>query len=360
MTDWLARRRFGVETGLWLAWAAATAVYLPAVLTAAFLSDGAAILWTVYDWHASNELGRHVVTLFAGRLPTGNNYYRPLPFASFAFDLVAYGAHATGWRVTNLAGHLVAMAAVYGLARRLAGAALASKCSAGVPGGAWPLLATLMFGLCAAGPEVVIWTAGRYDVMATAAVLVSLYALARSATGVDRTAVAGWLAAAVGLFCKESAAVVGPVAALVALHAAWARQPKLAGPFVRSFLRRWLPYVALMLGYMAWREHVFGAMFRVYSSDPVAWHVHLAGVLRSLWGWYGGLVPAAPLRALLAALASLTLVASVLRARADGEATRALGVTLTAAVVAVALVLPHKSAFAATGEDARLFYTASA
>jgi hypothetical protein len=377
---WLAQRTFGVERGLWLVWAAAIAVYAPSLTHAAFLSDDVAILATVDAWQQAGQLWPHVGDLFLERLPTGNNYYRPLPFVTFALDLTWFGAKAIGWHGCNLALHVVSTTCVYGLANRLLRRSGATNAPVS-------LVAALLFAVSPAGPEVVIWIAGRYDAMATAAVLLSLYWLARSRNGHDGAAVASWCAAIIGLMSKESAAVIVPISALVAMSAAeppqgansapaggsaaakpqaWGTHTSTAGyssrsaVFVFSFLHRWLPFVALAGAYVVWRWHLFGAPFRVYASHPVVWDVDVGIALRSAWQWFGGLVPQAPDRWLIVLLMAATMLWVARRARLRSRATQVgIGATI-AALIALGLVLPHKGAFAATGEDARFFYTSSA
>jgi hypothetical protein len=380
--DYLSQRTLGVERALWLVWAATIAVYAPSLAHAAFLSDDVAILAAVHAWQQTGQLWSHVGGLFLERLPTGNNYYRPLPFVTFALDLTWFGANAFGWHACNLALHLVSTTCVYGLANRLLRHSDATNAPVS-------LVAALLFAVSPVGPEVVIWIAGRYDAMATAAVLLSLYLLTRSRSGHDGAAMASWCAAIIGLMSKESAAVIVPISALVAMSgaappqgansaprraalrrmpqawedhtsaAAEPHSPRSAG-FALAFLRRWLPFVALAGAYVVWRWHIFGTPFRVYASHPLVWEVDVGVALRSAWQWMGGLVPQAPDRWLIVVLMAATMLWVACCARSQSRATRVgIGATI-AALIALGLVLPHKGAFAATGEDARFFYTSSA
>ncbi|MEO9160924.1 MAG: hypothetical protein ABI349_00750 [Casimicrobiaceae bacterium] len=351
--DWLAQPTLGVERALWLVWAATIAVYAPSLVHAAFLSDDVAILAGVYAWHQAGHLWSHIGALFLERLPTGNNYYRPLPFVSFALDLTWFGVKASGWHVCNLALHLLSTGCVYGLANRL-------MRQPGTTGAPAALVAALLFALSPVGPEVVIWVAGRYDAMATAPVLLSLYWLTRSRNGHDGPAVASWCAAMIGLMSKESAAVIVPISALVASWAAAERHSFRSGRYVREVLQWWLPFAGLAAVYLAWRWHTFGTPLRVYASSPVAWDVDVGLALSSAWRWFGGLVPQAADRWLIVVLMPATLLWIAGRARLLPRIAWVGAGAAIAALIALGLVLPHKSAFASTGEDARFFYTSSA
>ncbi|MBS0328031.1 MAG: hypothetical protein JSS46_15990 [Proteobacteria bacterium] len=352
----LSARFAGIECGLWLAWIAVAVVYAPGLVHAAFLSDDAAILATVYQWHRADALWQHVGSLFLGRLPTGNNYYRPIPFVSFALDWVWFGTNAAGWRLTSLVLHLLSTACVYALARGLIGdpSPAAAKSSGA------PLAAALLFGLSPAGPEVVTWIAGRYDALATAAVLVSLWAWSRSRSVIDRWMVASWVAAAAGFACKESAALVIPAIALLALQRVSSTHPRLDRAFASRVAAYWLPLAALTAIYMAWRWHVFHAVFQVYTGEPVEWRFPLGASIESIVHWFGGLVPEVALRVLILAATAVILACALALARTLARVAAVAAGSLVLAALAIALVLPHKPIFAATGEDARLVYTASA
>ncbi len=84
--EYLSRRTLGVERALWLVWATTIVVYAPSLAHATFLSDDVAILGGIHAWQHAGQLWSRVAALFFERLPTGNHYYRPLPFVSFALD----------------------------------------------------------------------------------------------------------------------------------------------------------------------------------------------------------------------------------------------------------------------------------
>ncbi len=154
--------------------------------------------------------------------------------------------------------------------------------------------------------------------------------------------------------------MIVPISALVALTTAIDQQALGRGRLAPEFVNRWLPFLALGAAYVLLRWYLFGGPFQVYASRPVVWDVDLRLALRSIWQWFGGLVPQAAVRWPIAMLVPAVLGWVAWRAKARPQVAWVTLGAVIAALIAFGVVLPHKSAFAATGEDARFFYTASA
>ena len=156
-------------------------------------------------------------------------YYRPLGFLSHALDWTMWGTSATGFHVTNVLLHVASSALVFVIGRRLLDSSSA-------------VVAMVLFAWHPASQEAVYWMAARFDLLATCLVLVALLLF-----WTDRPAarVAGIVAYALALLCKESAlSLLVFVAALeVFIHRrGW-----------RDALVRLAPLVLVTLGYVALR-----------------------------------------------------------------------------------------------------------
>ncbi|NLH47250.1 MAG: hypothetical protein GX444_01460, partial [Myxococcales bacterium] len=152
-------------------------------------------------------------------------YYRPLITFSYLLDWSLWRDRPLGYRLTNLLWHLLSVALLFTLARRLA-----PDSPVAAP------LAAAVFALHPIHAESVAWIAGRTDVLCTAFALGSLLAWHRYLQPVEAPPVPKgkknvappapvrhwrWLALAVSLFflsllAKEMGVVVLPVAALLA------------------------------------------------------------------------------------------------------------------------------------------------
>ncbi len=97
--------------------AACALVYLP-TLSGALLSDDYAVLAAVSDWSREGHLLRALLSKFHSGLDSPSFYYRPLSMASFGANFALSGADPLGWRLTNLALHLISGALVFAIARR--------------------------------------------------------------------------------------------------------------------------------------------------------------------------------------------------------------------------------------------------
>jgi tetratricopeptide (TPR) repeat protein len=128
---------------------AATAVAFAPSLLAGFTN------WDDPLYLTANPYVRHlswhgVVALLTE--PLGGNY-NPLPLLAFALEHALWGLEPAGYHVVNLALHLVAVALVYVLTRRLGLTA------------AGALVASLLFGVHPMRVESVVWIAERKDVL---------------------------------------------------------------------------------------------------------------------------------------------------------------------------------------------------
>ena len=126
---------------------------------------------------------------------------RPFAALSFMSDARMFGGSAFGYRLTNLALHLVATLGVVRLAWRY-GAANTSAA----------LIAGLVFALHPAHAEAVAWITGRVDLLATAAALMFwLGAEMFAANGRAGHAALAGTALALGMFSKELCLFAPPV-----------------------------------------------------------------------------------------------------------------------------------------------------
>lgn len=302
-----------------------------------------------------------------GPLWPQSTMWRPLPYASFMFDALLWGGAAGGWHLTNLLLHL-ASAALVGLLARDLSLNLYRQSAKGSPGddasattaatvsGA---LSFALFLLCPWAPEVTLWLVGRFDGWATLWALLAVWTGLRGGVGTFPAAISV-LAAALAYASKESALILVPWLAIVALFATPWRS---ATPEATSAgRRRWtlliVAHLLLALAYASWRHHLFvGTAAAVYGSTPVTslprWAQQFAVQLAFPMGLASLASPAAVLSA---GSAGLLLVMGwrdrlVLRVRL-------LGLAMAAGVVAaLALYLPSPPG---NGDGYRLYYIGAA
>jgi hypothetical protein len=131
------------------------AIYFPA-LGAGFVGDDFMIL------HRLRALAQPTDALrfFRGEF---FEYYRPLPFVSFAIDWSIAGANARQFHLTNLLLHTLNAVLVL-----LIGRALSPRSAAGP-------IAGLLFALHASNHEAVVWMSARFDLLATAFSLAAIW-----------------------------------------------------------------------------------------------------------------------------------------------------------------------------------------
>jgi len=121
-----------------------------------------------------------------------NNLYRPVTLLSFALNRMAAGAGAFGYRLVNLALHILVTILVYVLARRIAGARHTGPARP-ESWAAAPALAALLFAVHPVHTEVLGMIVGRAELLAAAGVLgsVALFLAAREVGQAPRGAGGG-------------------------------------------------------------------------------------------------------------------------------------------------------------------------
>lgn len=159
-------------------------------LSAGFVSDDFLILQRLAE-HGGLQ---HPAAYFGLR---HFEYYRPLAFLSLAADWQFWARSAAGYHATALLLHAANTLFVFVLARRL------MKPSAA-------LAAAALFAVHPSGHEAAIWVSSRFDLMATAWLLLGLIVLRRTAWLADAMAALAFFAA---VLSKESALALPVVAA---------------------------------------------------------------------------------------------------------------------------------------------------
>ncbi len=243
----------------------------------AFLSDDYVHLGWIYDASERGALWLWAISRLYTPLDSGNFAYRPLAFATYVLDWLVYGAHATGWHVTNMALHCANAA--------LAGILTARWLNAQAPhpsAGGW-ITACVLAAFPFTG-EVSFWPVGRFDLLACLFSLLYLLTLPIGASPMPspwRRLRLAWLACA--LLSKESAMPLPAVATLLCFAAtspggaiATERFPQRVNAAFRETWPTWLAFAV----YLLWRAALFGSMSTVYpdSSFPAsvaefAWRV---------------------------------------------------------------------------------------
>ncbi len=216
-------------------------VYLP-LMSAAFSWDDVAL---VADNRLTDDLKNLPEILKADlwattRVPAPDSgYYRPLMLLSLTLDRAVLGLGPTGHHAHSLLWHLLAVAALYGLLRRLVPDSHRYAALAGAA----------LFALHPVQSETLALVAARNDSMAAALTLAALLTLTRDRAG-PGALLGGGALALLGLLSKESA-VLAPLF-LLAVDLAQRGDP-------RGWIReRWPRYAALAgsvviyLGLRAW------------------------------------------------------------------------------------------------------------
>ncbi|HLW77148.1 MAG TPA: hypothetical protein VKS01_09175, partial [Bryobacteraceae bacterium] len=187
----------------------------------------------------------------------GDGFYRPLVYASFAWSRL--GVNPVEWHAVGIAIHLLNSILVFwlGLELRL------SRFAAG--------MGAALFAVHATRPEVVVWVTGRFDLLATLFVLLTLVCFLRG----------GWLrviafpAMVLGLISKESA-YAAPVALLVLMVASgdWKGKRALA----------YLPFFGAAAAVFAYRWSLFHGIggYLTAAGTPQALSLHAVTVIKAL------------------------------------------------------------------------------
>jgi len=335
--------------------AACALIYLP-TLSGALLSDDYAVLAALSDWSQQRHLLLALVSKFYSGLDSPSFYYRPLSMASFGFNFALAGADPFVWRLTNLALHLASGAVVFAIARGFSIESV-DRSNTG------PAIAVAVFLLFPTSPEAVAWVSGRYDLLALLFMLATVAFFQRAARWYDRWGVAALFAAACALASKESAALLPALVLAVAIARRAAKSQATAASVFILGARDAAPWIVIGVAYFAMRAAIFGSPFQVYAgTSPVkalasgAWMQSMS----SVGAWVDATLPLPFVRTLFL-IAILALLALGTLACWSRRASRANWLALAiSTLLSIALLLPHLSALAATGEQGRLFYTTSA
>ncbi len=249
--------------------AAALAVVLVAHLRGiggAFLSDDYAHLGWIHDASERGTLWSWTLSRFYLPLGSGNYAYRPLAFATYVLDWIAYGANATGWHVTNLILHGVNAALAFVVAARWLGPRAPDATAAGL------IAASVLAAFPFAG-EVSFWPVGRFDLLACLFSLLYLSTLPFGARPVplwERRLRLVWLACA--LLSKESAMPLPAIATFLCFAAGSlagiSAENGLIGR-LRFALRETWPTWLVLGAYLGLRAMLFGSLWKVYPDSTL-------------------------------------------------------------------------------------------
>lgn len=232
----------------------ALALYWPA-LRIGYLSDDFILVEHARAWH----VGAVAAQLF-----------RPLPLTIWAI-LLSVGAHASGIHALNILLHGSNACLTACIAR------------AWVPGRWWPAIAGMLFLISPLAPEAVAWSAGVFDLAATAFVLLSVLVARRyDGTPTVRTLLVMSALSLAALLSKETAAI-GPL--LIATDA-WVRKS-----FSKRLIRDLLLITTVLAAVMMLRIWLQGTpalppitkyrlqrvLFDSFASLVAPWHAGLFG-----------------------------------------------------------------------------------
>ncbi|MBZ5511059.1 MAG: tetratricopeptide repeat protein [Acidobacteriia bacterium] len=197
----------------------------------------------VHSWqHAPRLFVEHVWSQFSGQ---PGNYYRPLFELWLVINYSLFGLHPAWWHATTVAVHLAVTLMVYVLARRVTGDRLTAA------------IATVIYGLHPTHIETVAWVSGVTEPLLAVFVIGSFVSYVRSRDGgADAT---WWRAAsaasyALAMLCKETGVMVP--ALLFAYDRLILSRRDGQDETMASMARRYAPYAAAALAYMALRHYV--------------------------------------------------------------------------------------------------------
>lgn len=212
------------------------------------------------------------------------NYYRPVPLMTLIVQALGEGPDARLLHLANVLVHAFNTMLVGILCLRL-GTRVAHSGRSG-----WiAALAALLYGLHPANIEVVAWISGRFDLLVTTFLLLTLLADTMIARTWVRATLVGicYFAAA----CSKEMAMAFPFV-IFSWHMAWHPRPLrplkgLVGSMVaRGELQTYLAVVAGGLGYLAWRLIAMGYIYSPLPDRIVeAWPVRILLFFKSL-AWY--------------------------------------------------------------------------
>jgi hypothetical protein len=229
------------------------------------VSDSLSLLRACYLKAEDGTLLSWLLHLWVDGLPVQSHYYRPLSSASLCLDYALFGDNTMAWHSMQLFLHASNALLLFALARMLTQGLLWQNTASA--------LAVLLFCVSPATPEVSVWVAGRYNVLALGWMLLAmiLHGHGRYYWSLLMTMLA--------LASKESALVLPVLLASIS----WWRYaidavpaPALQVRMVRCWKELW-PTAVLVLGYLALRWHLFGDPLSVYVkttsvADDFGWH----------------------------------------------------------------------------------------
>lgn len=199
--------------------------------------------WTHFVFRSFWQRGTNVAD-------TTRAFYRPLITLSYAIDYAVWGLNPTGFHLTNILAHLIAVWLAYRLARLLHQP----------PAAAW--LLALIFAIHPLRVENVVWIAGRTDVFAGLFYLGATAALLQWQRGQPPKS-RGWLSAcllcyALALFSKEMA-LTWPLIAMLLLWMEGLKPRKMLLPFI-------LPTALISSVYLLMRLFALGTLGKAHST----------------------------------------------------------------------------------------------
>jgi hypothetical protein len=175
-----------------------------ALSVAGFAEDLSHVQWLVKA-QQSGELAERVWATMIGPLwGPGSSMWRPLAFASLAFDASVFGARSGLWHITNLVLHVIAACGVAALAWLWMRSRWAVAAA----------FATMLLHPYSA--EVTLWLVGRFDGWATATIALALLAMWRN-RGFDRWWVFALCSSVCAYASKESALILFPATVMLAV-----------------------------------------------------------------------------------------------------------------------------------------------
>jgi hypothetical protein len=322
-----------------------------------FLSDDYAVLAALSKWRAEGHLAGALLAKFHSGLDSPSFYYRPLSLASFGANFAMSGAQPMSWRLTNLALHLASGVWIFALVRRLSigWGDVASYAGAAIGATAFLLFPT--------SPEAVAWVSGRYDLLALTFMLATLWLFLRSNRWYDGWGLAALVTAACALASKESAALLPPMIAAIAVARRAGRAHSAGRVVLFGGMRDAVPWILLGVAYFLLRTAIFGTPFQVYPETSPLKSLASGAWLHSMSAiglWLEATLPSPLARAALTlAIAVLLVVGAVACWTQRASRWTWLAIALSA-FASIALLLPHMNGLASNGEQGRLFYSTSA
>lgn len=321
-------------------------------LNSFFTSDSLGLIRHCATLSEQGELWTWMAGNFSQGLSVESNYYRPLSAASICLDYQLFGTKPMAWHLHQLILH-----ALNGLLLYYLGTLLAANSRHGRTMAA---LATLLFWLGPATPEVSLWIAGRYNVLATLFGLLALVSHLRNRSILS--------AFCMGLaLCSKESAMILP---LLLFSISWWRHHIEQGPAphfierINNLVRELTPSAVLFASYLAWRWYLFGDPLSVYPNS----HVGLADIswdwLTRLYGLAQTLLPSWRSWPILIACFCFivlgALIISGFEARRQQQTHRLWLLPLFWLGISILALLPHLQHLSDAGQGSRLLYNASA